>query len=350
MEKSLNSVCRTPREHYAQLLKFTNQPVVKTYCVSNAAPAGQSGPPLLGRLCDLICFSVEEPIGQELQQDGSGELTDPQARNRKRAKQLNRFIEQTQDITSELGNWAGTKHMLASIANFKKNMRDNAERAYLSPDKDFAMATLCELGALEDHSSVIQSHDLSPKCQALVDALLQAYSEDFCGLVFVKRRATVLALRWLIESHPETHGLFRCGTFIGMSTVQSKTTLGHLHDVHSQAITLRMFRSGLLNLIITTDALEEGIDVPACNTVVSFDRPLNLKSYIQRRGRARRGRSKFIVILNNEKDEQELKKFGAKENELLQKCQDEQRNVPEQGLNNDRQKRDSLFFCIDSTG
>lgn len=350
MEKSLNSVCRTPREHYAQLLRFTNQPVVKTYCVPHAAPAGQTGPHLLGRLRDLLRSSVEEAIGQELWQHSSRELTDSQARNRKRAKQLNHFIEATQDITSELGSWAGTKYMLVSITDFKKVMRNNAESAYLSSDKDFAMEIICKLGVLEDHSSVIQSHELSPKCQILVDALLQTYSEDFCGLVFVKRRATVLALRWLIESHPETRELFRCGTFIGMSTMRGKTTLGQLHDLHSQAKTLQMFRSGLLNLIITTDALEEGIDVPACNTVVSFDRPLNLKSFIQRRGRARRGRSKFIVIMNNEKDKEELKKFDARENELLQECQDEQRNVPAQDLDNDRQKRGSLFFRIDTTG
>ena len=48
-------------------------------------------------------------------------------------------------------------------------MQDNAERAYLSPDKDFTMVILCQLGALENHCSLIQSHDL-------VDALLLAYN------------------------------------------------------------------------------------------------------------------------------------------------------------------------------
>lgn len=60
--------------------------------------------------------------------------------------------------------------------------------------------------------------------------------------------------------------------------------------------TLQDFRDGTINLIISTDALDEGIDVALCNTIICFDRPDNLRSYIQKRGRARQKRSTFIMM------------------------------------------------------
>ncbi|KAK5548299.1 Dicer-like protein 2, partial [Exophiala xenobiotica] len=51
------------------------------------------------------------------------------------------------------------------------------------------------------------------------------------------------------------------------------------------------------NLIIETDVLEEGIDVTACNLVVCFDVPSNLKPFLQRRGRARQEQSTFAILL-----------------------------------------------------
>jgi ERCC4-related helicase len=63
--------------------------------------------------------------------------------------------------------------------------------------------------------------------------------------------------------------------------------------------TLEKFRSGELDLIISTTVLEEGIDVPACNIVICFDEPSSLKSFVQRRGRARMKESKLVLMQKN---------------------------------------------------
>ena len=41
---------------------------------------------------------------------------------------------------------------------------------------------------------------------------------------------------------------------------------------------------------------EEGFDIPECNTVISFDTPSSLKSYIQIKGRARKLHSKYYIF------------------------------------------------------
>jgi superfamily II DNA/RNA helicase len=271
----------------------------------------------------------------------------------KESKQIERFIRYSDVVNQELGNWAATVYMQKSIMHFKEGMRMSAEKTNVSNrGKDYAMETLTKLGELQDCIPAMQPEDISPMCRCLLDELSEAYGKGFCGLVFVTQRATVLALRWLIENHPRTSHLFRCGTFIGMSTIQhSKTELGDLHDIRNQMETLEKFRQGSVNLIITTDALEEGIDIPACNVVLNFNCPLNLKSFIQRRGRARTESARFIIIMEDESGIRDLKRLEMEETELVQKFQDAgRRQIPAIEMDRDKYTRSSLSLHIDSTG
>lgn len=48
-----------------------------------------------------------------------------------------------------------------------------------------------------------------------------------------------------------------------------------------QEQTLQKFRNGQLNVLLTTNVLEEGVDIRNCNLVIRFDAPCDFRSYVQ---------------------------------------------------------------------
>lgn len=57
------------------------------------------------------------------------------------------------------------------------------------------------------------------------------------------------------------------------------------------------FVKGQTNVLITSDVLEEGIDIAMCNSVIKFDFPKSYRSYVQSKGRARNANGTFYILL-----------------------------------------------------
>ena len=143
----------------------------------------------------------------------------------------------------------------------------------------------------------VEYHHLSPKVQTLISFLREEISPDFSGIVFVRTRVEVAVLSHILAIHTSS---LEISTFIGASNFSGrKAAISELADVKNQKTTLADLRQGRKNLIVTTNALEEGIDVSRCRLIVCFDRPNNLKSFIQRRGRARKSDSKYVITFQD---------------------------------------------------
>lgn len=139
---------------------------------------------------------------------------------------------------------------------------------------------------------------LTPKVHSLLRCLKEMENTNFMGLVFVRTRAEVAVLSHILSLHAP---YFAISTFVGESGFSGRRkTVSELIDVRKQKETLNDLRQGTINLVVTTNALEEGIDVSACNVVICFDKPPNLKSFIQRRGRARMEKSKYVIMFEDD--------------------------------------------------
>lgn len=169
---------------------------------------------------------------------------------------------------------------------------------------------------------------LAPKLQLLIRILLEEAGPSFTGIVFVEQRALVMALAEVITNHPELSAAFDVGTFVGSSnSSKRKGNIGDIVELRQQQNTLDDFRVGRKNLIIATSVLEEGIDVSSCQTVICFDPPKNLVAFVQRRGRARKKGSKYIVLLAEDDQKGEPAKWHDLEEKMKAAYMNDLRNA-----------------------
>lgn len=97
--------------------------------------------------------------------------------------------------------------------------------------------------------------------------------------------------------------------------------------------------------------MHAGIDVAKCNVVVCFDRPPNLKSFVQRRGRARKALSKYVIMFEDDGSGSNATTTWLKlEEEMRQVYMDEKRKLQELQALEDVEEEGERELTNKSTG
>jgi ERCC4-related helicase len=331
------------------MLKFVHRPVLKRLVYDSinliAVPPQSTALLLLGRIgrtvvphWDYLTGPDPRNFGIHLPAGGHEE-------------QLVKFKRRADHIYEELGPWAADYFILESIKALSESF--NAEDEFLLGFKHAEKTKLIQvLGQIPSlmSSSTVKAEDnirVSPKAESLILFLADQDSERCSGLVFVKQRATVSVLNALLSRHSHTKNKFRCTTFVGLSTsAKRRYSMAELLDLKAQREALTELRAKVKNLIIATDVLEEGIDVTACNLVVCFDVPANLKSFVQRRGRARQEQSTFAILLDGKgENKDKIPLWQHLEAEMIRLYQDVTR-LTENGLVADEEPDENVEFEI----
>lgn len=196
---------------------------------------------------------------------------------------LKQLVSKAEAMAEELGKSA-MEHFLHQCISNLANLARTTDHQLLelsSDERQHLMNILQPL--LAQHVTVIPIpllESLSHKVNLLIDTLVNeaTASSRFNGLVFVEQRVWVASLAEILASHPRTKSILRVATFVGTSqTSKRKVDLCAFAGPKSQRSTLDEFKAGIVNLVLATSVLEEGIDIPSCHLVVCFEHPKNLK-------------------------------------------------------------------------
>ncbi|XP_034923676.1 endoribonuclease Dicer homolog 2 [Populus alba] len=133
---------------------------------------------------------------------------------------------------------------------------------------------------------------LTSKILCLVESLLQYRDlKEIRCIVFVERVITAVVLESLLSKLLPKHSSWKTKYIAGNnSRLQSQT-----RKIQNEIV--EEFRKGMVNIIIATSILEEGLDVQSCNLVIRFDPSATVSSYIQSRGRARKQNSDYLLMV-----------------------------------------------------
>ncbi|XP_046434103.1 endoribonuclease Dicer isoform X3 [Neodiprion fabricii] len=125
-------------------------------------------------------------------------------------------------------------------------------------------------------------------------------SQRFCCLVFVQRRFTAKVLYHVLRNLHNTNENYKfllAEFMVGFSANPYDSARESLCQRKWNKEVLHKLKNGQANCIIATDVIEEGVDVPDCTLVVRYNLPMDIRSYIQSKGRARHATSKYIILV-----------------------------------------------------
>ena len=102
--------------------------------------------------------------------------------------------------------------------------------------------------------------------------------------------------------------------WLEQNLIQNNFTITTIHSNMSQAerdLIVKEFRDGKTRLLLTTDLLSRGIDIPQVNMVINYDLPPNKETYVHRIGRCGRFDKKGIAItMIKSSDQMDVKTFN----------------------------------------
>ncbi|KAK3899484.1 hypothetical protein C8A05DRAFT_18092, partial [Staphylotrichum tortipilum] len=309
LEKTLDSVCKTPSKHRDELMEQVNRPEMSILHYGGTLPLEYPPGPssTVSRLKSITngLDIKQDPYIQHL-------LSENTPRSKEKLKQavlcrktysrsqMEAFHRRAKEVHEHLGPWAAEYYIFKVVLRFLQDADtpcrpsgDLAER-----EQQYLAEAFRKLDARPPPEIPTA---LSAKVQVLLDAL-ESHQGRPLGIVFVKERATVTLLSHILSVHPKTAGRYRVGSMVGTAKTPGRRQDFLDLSQKDYLLSLQDFRKGTTNLLVATSVLEEGIDVPACNLVVCFDKPAQLKSFIQRRGRARMASSHLYLLVESELD------------------------------------------------
>ncbi|KAJ2950975.1 hypothetical protein O0L34_g5352 [Tuta absoluta] len=139
--------------------------------------------------------------------------------------------------------------------------------------------------------------------------------QPLSGIIFTKQRFTAKIIYNLLkdvkDANPKEFGFLKHDFIVGFNINPYKATREQFYTKKSSQTALLKFSNKELNCLISTSVIEEGVDIPQCMLVLRYDPPLEYRSYIQSKGRARSSDSTFVLLVNESDRDKFMKQFQS---------------------------------------
>ncbi|CAJ1051929.1 probable ATP-dependent RNA helicase DHX58 [Xyrichtys novacula] len=157
----------------------------------------------------------------------------------------------------------------------------------------------------------------NPRMSKLEEVLLEHFGPSLQskGIIFTKTRQSTRCLHdWVHTNTALQEAGIKAANLTGAGN-----SINHMTS-SEQENTIRSFRQGKLNLLISTTVAEEGLDIPECNLVVRYGLLTNEIAQIQATGRARARDSQYSVVTEEGGPEERREKTNEHLEELTGKA------------------------------
>jgi endoribonuclease Dicer len=380
LERNLGAVVRVPLLHNNELAHHTNTPTLRYSTYEPSWDVFSPGPlPVCLQWCRDVIASLdieEDPWvinGRKKLQELDRHKTSTENFERNLAnviakkatftlKSLRRLETTACEMHWSLGEWAVERYLQMATTQVSFSSRRDT---WSDKELEYLLSVVSRIRSGFPPSTFDISDAISPKVRQLLKTLLDEYTEcensgtPFVGLLFATRRDVVIMLERILSTHPATKDIFRCGCLIGSSTNAKRETLFDLDQRRNanleleQQMILSKFRGLEINLLIATSVAEEGLDIPACGAVIRFDAPANLRSWIQSQGRARRQRSTYSILIDQNFPDPSHS-YQSLKAQMEEQCRKEREQLQliarASEMEGDAGSEDSLKFVNEKTG
>ena len=135
----------------------------------------------------------------------------------------------------------------------------------------------------------VEETEFHPKPSLVVNLVRDGLKNNGKVIVFTEYRDTVDNLLEILENESE----IRPGRFVGQASKGSQLGMKQKEQIAQ----LQRFKEGEINVLVATSVGEEGLDVPAADSVILYEPVPSAIRAIQRRGRTARQRDGDVHIL-----------------------------------------------------
>ena len=173
-------------------------------------------------------------------------------------------------------------------------------------------------------------------------------------IVFVSNREVAFKLnKYFNEILTKKNYELKSVCVVGVNNKKSDFSVNTKNNHNNLNEEITKFRKGEAKILIGTNAVEEGIDVKECDTVIAFTHVRTPKSYVQMKGRARKAKANFIIFTDDRnKTESDIKNFIEFFNSMKSHFQSEMVGIfkkDEYILLKEKQISEEYYYIVEKT-